>query len=157
MKPNPFIDDYRLNWCFRYLREANADYECSKLVKNRNTCINLCSTALRKAQTAVLYALGEPTQVYNSIIAVLEGRVEADDPLIRTLTSMERFIRELIDGAPSIPRESLIRMTGEHISVAEKLVRKILEAYERDERLNRPFHIHIRLGMRTLTCSDGAG
>ena len=130
MKPNPLIDDYRLNWCFRYLREANADYECSKLVKNRNTCINLCSTALRKAQTAVLYALGEPTQVYNSIIAVLEGRVEADDPLIRTLTSMERFIRGLIDGAHSIPRESLIRLTGEHISIAERLVEKILKAYD---------------------------
>lgn len=130
MKPNLLIDDYRLNWCFRYLREAKADYECSKLVKRRSTCINLCSTALRKAQTAVLYALGEPTQVYNSIVAVLEGRVEADEPLIRALTSMERFIRGFIDGAESIPRESLIRMTGEHISITEKLVKMILEAYD---------------------------
>lgn len=129
MMPNLLIDDYRLNWCFRYLREAKADYECSKLVKTRSTCISLCSTALRKAQTAILYALGEPTYVYNSVVAVLEGTVETDEPLIRTLVSMERFIRGAIDGAQSIPMETLVRMTGEQVSIAEKLVRKIIDVY----------------------------
>lgn len=148
----PLIDEYRLNWCLRYLREAMVDYEYLRLVESVGATLNLCSTAVRKAQTAVLYALGEPTYVYDSVVAVMKGVVEADDPLIRALVSMERFVRSLINLAPSIQREALLRVVGSYLSIAERLVKEILKSYTGED-LNRS-SLTVDLGMRKLTCTD---
>jgi len=129
------IDEYRLNWSLRYLREAKVDYECLKLLTDRETYTSLGSTAVRKAQTAVLYALAEPTSIYNVIVSVVDGGAKADDSLINTLASMEKYIRNIVDNAYTYPREIYIRLVGEQISIAEKLLEKILEVYT-GERLN---------------------
>lgn len=125
------IDEYRLNWALRYLREAKADYECLKLLTTREAYIKLGSSAVRKAQTAVFYALGEPTSIYNAVVAVVDEGAEANDSLINTLASMERCIRSIIDNAYTFPREIFIRLVREQISIAEKLIEKILEVYSR--------------------------
>ena len=129
---NPLlIDEYRLNWSLRYLREAKVDYECLKLLTVEEVYVSLGSTAVRKAQTAVLYALGDPTSVYNAIVAVVDGNAEAHDGLIATLASMEKSIRSIIDNARTFPREMFIRLVGEQISIAEKLLEKIFKVYGR--------------------------
>ncbi|MBS7617109.1 hypothetical protein KEJ25_00605 [Candidatus Bathyarchaeota archaeon] len=129
---NPLlIDEYRLNWSLRYLREAKVDYECLKLLTGEEAYVSLGSTAVRKAQTAVLYALGEPSSVYNAIVTVVDGGAEADNSLINALASMERCIRSIIDNARTFPREMFIRLVGEQISIAEKLLEKIFEVYGR--------------------------
>ncbi len=127
---NPlFIDEYRLNWSLRYLREAKVDYECLKFLTSEEAYISLGSTAVRKAQTALLYALGDPTSVYNAIVAVVDGNVEAHDSLIATLASMEKCIRSMIDNARTFPREMFIRLVGEQLYIAERLLEKIFEVY----------------------------
>lgn len=129
---NPLLtDEYRLNWSLRYLREAKVDYECLKLLTGEEAYVSLGSTAVRKAQTAVLYALGEPTSIYNAIVTVVDGDVEADNNLINVLTSMEKCIRKIIDNARTFPREMFIRLVGEQLSIAEKLLEKIFEVYGR--------------------------
>lgn len=127
---NPLlIDEYRLNWSLRYLREAKVDYECLKFLTSEEAYISLGSTAVRKAQTALLYALGDPTSVYDAIVAVVDGNAEAHDSLIATLASMEKCIRSIIDDARTFPREVFIRLVGEQLYIAEKLLEKIFEVY----------------------------
>ncbi|MEM2849147.1 MAG: hypothetical protein QXI36_02585 [Candidatus Bathyarchaeia archaeon] len=129
---NPLlIDEYRLNWSLRYLREAKVDYKCLKLLTGEEAYVSLGSTAVRKAQTAVLYALGEPSSIYNAIVTVVDGDVEADNSLINVLASMEKCMRSIIDNARTFPREMFIRLIGEQISIAEKLLEKIFEVYGR--------------------------
>ncbi len=129
---NPLlIDEYRLNWSLRYLREAKVDYECLKLLTSEEAYVSLGSTAVRKAQTAVLYALGDPSSIYDAIVAVVDRGVEATDGLISALASMEKCIRSIVDNAHTFPREMFIRLVGEQVSIAEKLLERIFEVYGR--------------------------
>ena len=63
-------DEYRKCWALRYLREAKDEF---KIAKKNGKALNLIFDAVRKAQVAIYYSLGEPYFIENIVQEALEN------------------------------------------------------------------------------------
>ena len=86
------IDGYRKGWALRYLREAKA--ELSAAQKMPTMAPSLILEAMRKAQVAIYYTLGEPAFVETIVIQTVGKKQTIDDPILRCLVEIERTIQE---------------------------------------------------------------
>jgi predicted ATP-dependent protease len=118
------IDDYRKGWALRYLREAVDEV---KIAKKDSRAFNLLFDAVRKAQAAIYYSLGEPVFIDSIVQEALEKSLPAESPVLRFLVEIEKTIKQLeqMEGEPQISRLSdlAIKESADRImSIASKIV-----------------------------------
>jgi predicted ATP-dependent protease len=117
------IDDYRKGWALRYLREAVDEI---KIAKKDSKAFNLIFDAVRKAQAAIYYSLGEPVFIDSIVQEALEKSLPAENPVLRCLIEIEKTIKQLeqMEGEPQASRISdlAIKESNRIVSIASKIV-----------------------------------
>lgn len=106
-------------WALRYLREAKAELVAAQ--KTPYMAPGLILEALRKAQGAIYYSLGEPAFVGAIVHEKLrENRI--DDPILRFLVEVERMVQRVAQ-SPDSSLEETIEETSIVIGLASDVVR----------------------------------
>jgi hypothetical protein len=86
------MDGYRKGWALRYLREARAELAAAQ--KMPVMAPNLILEAMRKAQVAIYYTLGEPAFIETIVVQTAGKKRAITDPILRCLVEIERTIQE---------------------------------------------------------------
>lgn len=119
------IDEYRRNWAIRYLREANSDLSTAEKIPIEALSISFALTAMRKAQTAVYYSIGDPSYLAQMVNEAIETKEAVKVPTLKLLCDVELFIRYCADR--KVPHKAkMIRRAEVLLSVASKLVSMML-------------------------------
>jgi len=115
----PLIDGYRKGWALRYLREAKAEFTAAQ--KTPYMASSLILEAVRKAQAAVYYSLGDPASVEFIVHQTLQKKQFVDDPVLRCLIEMERTV-QLVAMTPETDRDKALKQADELIQMASDIV-----------------------------------
>jgi len=116
----PLINGYRKGWALRYLREAKAE-----LTAAQNTpylASSLILEALRKAQAAVYYSLGDPASVEVIVHQTMHEKQFVDDPVLRFLVEMERTV-QLVAMTSEADRDKALKQAEEFIQIASDIIK----------------------------------
>jgi hypothetical protein len=113
------ISDYQKGWASRYIREAKAELTAAQ--KTPYMASSLILEAVRKAQTAIYYSLGEPAFVETIVREAMHRKGLIEDPVLRCLVEIERTVRQVAQTVePS--HESVIQRVEELIKIASDIV-----------------------------------
>lgn len=96
------VDMCRKGWALRCLREAKDEI---KIAQKDSRAIGLIFDALRKAEIAVYYCLGEPSLIESIIEEFIESGLTPKDSILRYLVELKKTVRNL----ESALRENLRR------------------------------------------------
>ena len=113
------VDENRKGWALRYLREAIDEI---KIAKRNRRAADLIFDAIRKAQAAVYYSLGEPTFIDYIVNEVLEGKLLIGNPILRFLVEIEKSINRLENMEQTFEDELIMRESDRIVSIASKIV-----------------------------------
>jgi len=114
------MDEYRKGWALRYLREAIDEI---KIAKKDSRALDLALDALRKAQRAVYYSLGEPSFIERIVEEALEEALPSESPILKCLVEIERTIK-MLESMPDNQKNGaiIVKESDKIISVASKIV-----------------------------------
>ena len=113
------INDYQTGWASRYLREAKAEFTAAQ--KTPYMASSLILEAVRKAQMAIYYSLGEPAFIETIVREAIHRDQLIEDPILRCLVEIERTVQQVAQIAdPSY--ESVIQQVEELIKIASDIV-----------------------------------
>jgi len=113
------VDEYRKSWALRYLREAINEIN---MAKRNSGAFDLILDAVRKAQTAIYYSLGEPTFIERIVEESLERMLPAENPILQFLIGIERSIKRLENTEISSRSDLIVKESDKIISIASKIV-----------------------------------
>ena len=86
------LGDYRKGWALRYMREARAEVLAAQ--KTPSIAQSLILEAMRKAQAALYYSLGDPSFMEGIVIKeIYEKRQSSEDPVLNFLVEIEKAIQ----------------------------------------------------------------
>ena len=114
------ISDYQKGWASRYLREAKAELTAAQ--KTPYMASSLILEALRKAQIAIYYSLGEPAFVETIVREALHKNRVIEDPVLRCLVEIEQTV-QLVSQTVEPNHESVIQQVEELIKSASDIVK----------------------------------
>lgn len=85
---------YRKGWALRYLREAKAELLAAQ--KTPSIAHSLILEAMRKAQAAIYYSLGDPAFIESIVYQAFYSKQQStDEPVLKCLIEIERTIQRL--------------------------------------------------------------
>lgn len=85
---------YRKGWAIRYLREAEAELLAAK--KTPSIAYNLLLEAMRKAQAAIYFSLGDPAFIESIVYEAFSNPQQPpQEPALKCLIEIERAIQQL--------------------------------------------------------------
>jgi len=87
------ISDYQKGWALRYLREAKAELAAAQ--KTPYLAPSLIFEAIRKAQVAIYYSLGEPAFVEGIVHETIRKKQFIEDPILKCLVEIELSVQQL--------------------------------------------------------------
>jgi hypothetical protein len=116
----PLINDYRKGWALRYLREAKAELTAAQKIPYMASSLIL--EAMKKAQAAVYYSLGDPASVEAIIYQTMLKKQSPEEPVLRCLVEIERMVQQ-IAMAPELDREKALEQADELIHIASDIVK----------------------------------
>ena len=115
--------DYQKGWASRYLREAKAELTAAR--KTPYMASSLVLEAVRKAQIAIYYSLGEPAFVETIVHEAIHKKQAIDDPVLRCLVEIERTVQQVAQTVePS--HKSVIQQVEELIKSASDIVELLI-------------------------------
>jgi hypothetical protein len=120
-----FIDDYKKGWAARYLREAKADLVTAEKTPAPLVAISMATLAMKKAQAAVYYSLGDPLYLDPMIRQIAEEETPVHDPLLHCLVKIERKIRARSEMTETLTKEETLKEAGRLIEVATDIVEAV--------------------------------
>ena len=120
-----FIDDYKKGWAFRYLRESKADLLTAEKSPAPLVAISVAALAMKKAQAAIYYSLGDPVYLDSIIRQIAEGETPVREPLLNCLVKIERKIRTRSEMAEALTKEEALKEAGHLIGVATDIVEAV--------------------------------
>lgn len=118
-----FVDLHRKAWAFRSLREAKVSITQAK-DRDDIASLSLILSAIRKAQVAIYYSLGDPEFIEPIVRNFVEGRKRGDDPLLQFLAEIELTISDL-SGSMVPQRDALLERAASIISAAEEIIKTV--------------------------------
>ena len=86
------LDNYRKGWALRYLREARAELTAAQ--KTAHLAPSFILEAIRKAQAAIYYSLGDPASLEAIVRQTIIKKQSVKDPVLRCLVEIERTVQE---------------------------------------------------------------
>jgi len=113
------IDIYRKGWALRYLREARAELCAAQ--KMPYMAPSLILEAMRKAQVAIYYTLGEPAFIETIVIQTVGKKQAITDPILRCLVEIERTIQEFSQ-TEEIEINKAIQHGGDMVQIASEII-----------------------------------
>jgi len=114
------IGSYRKGWALRYLREAKAELLAAQ--KTPSIAHSLILEAMKKAQAAIYYSLGDPAFVESIVYQAFYNQQQStDEPVLKCLIEIERTIQNLSQTPDSnIPKT--IEQVGDIVQIASDIV-----------------------------------
>jgi len=113
------LDEYCKGWALRYIREAEAEIEAARTSPNLTP--TLIIEAMRKAQAAVYYSLGDPPSVERIVQENLHEEKKIKHPVLRRLVDLEKSI-ELVSNMPVSSADDALKDAAEIVKVASEMV-----------------------------------
>jgi len=113
------ISDYQKGWASRYLREAKAELTAAQ--KTPYMASSLILEAVRKAQIAIYYSLGEPAFVETIVHEAMHKNRIIEDPVLRCLVEIERTVQQVAQTS-ELGHESIMQQVEELIQIASDIV-----------------------------------
>lgn len=113
------MDGYRKGWALRYLREAKAELAAAQ--KMPAMAPNLILEAMRKAQVAIYYTLGEPAFIETIVIQTAGKKQAISDPVLRCLVEIERTIQEFSQ-TEEVEVNKALQHGGNMVQIASEIV-----------------------------------
>lgn len=113
------MNHYRKSWALRYLREAKAELLAAR--KMPYMAPNLIREAVRKAQVAIYYSLGEPVFIENIVQQAMQDGTQMSDPVLKCLVEIERLAQQISE-APDINLEKAAEQVSNLIQMASGIV-----------------------------------
>lgn len=113
------IDGYRKGWALRYLREARAELSAAR--KMPYMAPSLILEAMRKAQVAIYYTLGEPAFIETIVIQTVGKKQAITDPVLRCLVEIERTIQEFSQ-TEDVEVSKAIQHGGDMVQIASEII-----------------------------------
>lgn len=93
MTLNLLIDEYRSSWALRFLREARSDIAMAEKSVDPVTRTHRTCTAMKKLQTVIYYAFGDPAYLAPLVAQSIKQKIRAQDPILRFLLQVEWLIQ----------------------------------------------------------------
>jgi len=116
----PLINNYQKGWALRYLREAKAELATAQ--KTPYMAPGLILEAMRKAQAAIYYSLGDPPSVEAIVKQAIINKEPVRDPALRCLVEIEKTVEELAQ-VPETDIEKAIEQATELVQIAADIVK----------------------------------
>jgi len=116
------MNNYRKGWALRYLREARAELTAAQ--KTPYMASSLILEALRKAQAAIYYSLGEPAFIASIVRETFYTKQFVEDPILKFLVEIEQAIQQIAQ----IPRSDSGKVM-EQVSDLVQLASEIVELF----------------------------
>lgn len=113
------INDYQKGWALRYLREAKAELIAAK--KSTYMAPSLILEAVKKAQAAIYYSLGDPISIETIVHQTMYKKQLVNEPILKCLIEIERTIRNVTRTVES-ERKKAFKQAGDLIQTATDIV-----------------------------------
>lgn len=113
------VDDYRKGWALRYLREAKAELTAAQ--KMPYMAPGLILEAVRKAQVAIYYSLGDPAFVEPIVRQTIGKKETVRDPILNCLVEIERSVQQVARSSESNYEKTIKEVDG-LIQIASDIV-----------------------------------
>jgi hypothetical protein len=120
----PLIDGYRKGWALRYLREARAELNAAQ--KTSYMASSLILEAMRKAQAAIYYSLGDPASLESIVRQTIIKKRNVEDPILRCLVEIERTVQEVAQ-TPDADKERAFKQADDLVKIAADIVKLFTE------------------------------
>lgn len=121
------VDEYRINWALRYIREAESDLSSAEKIPMPALSINLSLLAMRKSQTAIYYSLGDPQYLAPLINQNIEDERKIKDSLMRTLIQIEQLIKRDSSLAEKLGKTAAIEDAKHLLEISSEIVRIMIK------------------------------
>lgn len=113
------VDVCQKGWALRYLREAIDEI---KIARRDSRAFDLIFDALRKAEIAVYYSLGEPSLIDSIVNEALEGGIMPSNPILKYLVEMKKSINILESMIHERIDDKSLKELDRIISMASKII-----------------------------------
>jgi hypothetical protein len=120
-----FMNNYRKGWALRYLREAKAELIAAQ--KTTYMAPSLILEAMRKAQAAIYYSLGDPPSIETLVRQTILKRQIVNEPVLRCLVEIERTVHEVAQLSDS-DQERAIKEADDIVQIASEIVKLFTDA-----------------------------
>ncbi len=111
---------YRKGWAIRYLREAKAELLAAQ--KTPSIAHSLILEAMRKAQAAIYYSLGDPAFIESIVYQAFDNQQEqTDEPVLKCLIEIDRTIQKLSQ-TPDSEFDKTIKQVDDIVQIASDIV-----------------------------------
>ncbi len=114
-----FMNSYRKGWALRYIREAKAEIQAAQKIPRLAPTLML--EALRKAQFAIYYSLGDPSSIERIIKSISSNGHGVEDPILKCLLEIDEMV-EFLSEMPESNKEQVMRHVNELVSIASEIV-----------------------------------
>ncbi|MCW3985401.1 MAG: hypothetical protein NWE91_03195 [Candidatus Bathyarchaeota archaeon] len=117
--------DYRKGWALRYLREAKAELLAAQ--KTPSIAHSLILEAMRKAQAAIYYSLGDPAFIESIVYqAFYTQQQSTDEPVLKCLIEIERTIQKL-SRTSDLQLPTTIKHVDDIVQIASDIVQLFID------------------------------
>jgi len=117
--------DYRKGWALRYLREAKAELLAAQ--KTPSIAHSLILEAMRKAQAAIYYSLGDPAFIESIVYqAFYTQQQSTDEPVLKCLIEIERTIQKL-SRTTDLQLPTTIKHVDDIVQIASDIVELFID------------------------------
>ena len=113
------MDDYRKGWATRYIREAKAELTAAKNMPYLAT--SFIMEALKKAQAAIYYSLGNPAYIVPIVHATLHTKQNVEEPILNFLVEIEKTLQQLAQN-PKADNEKTMEQVNDIIRFSSEIV-----------------------------------
>jgi hypothetical protein len=113
------INDYQKGWALRYMREAKAELIAAK--KSPYMAPSLILEAVKKAQAAIYYSLGDPISIETIVHQTMHTKQLVNEPILKCLVEIERTIRNVARTAES-ERKKAFKQADDLLQTATDIV-----------------------------------
>jgi len=119
-------DEYRRAWALRYTREAGVDLALARQAVSIASVRDLSTIALRKAQLAIQYALGQPEYLDVLVSEVLLGRTSSREPLLSLLLKIKAAVRDISDPQSPLDKETIVAVTETIVNASTDVIEAVI-------------------------------
>lgn len=114
------MNNYRKGWALRYLREAKAELFAAQ--KTPYMAPSLILEAVRKAQAAIYFSLGDAPSVETLVKQTILNRQTVKEPILRCLVEIERTVHEVAQISES-NQERAMKEAYDIVQIASEIVK----------------------------------
>ena len=116
----PLINNFQKGWALRYMREAKAELSAAKTTPYIEPGIIL--EAVRKAQAAIYYSLGDPPSIEAIVREAVFKKQLVKEPVLNTLVGIERIVQHIAQ-MPESEVENAMKQADEVVKTASDIVK----------------------------------